>query len=119
MDKKTVTKELGLSDAVIQRVDNGWVLTTIDWYDDGDDGACIERTAVFEDADIVPVDVNPQAESLSNLIWVAFDDHMQSKHGPGLVIQSQPSRTAVELTEARNITEGYNNKKLKDELDAL
>ena len=128
MDKKTVTRELGLSDAIIQRVDNGWVLTTIDWLDDGEQGECIERTAVFEDTDVVPLDANPTSESLSNLLWVAFDDQMQSKHGAGLVIEARQSRTREELAEelddieamtdeARNIAEGYNNNNLKTEME--
>ena len=140
MDKKIVTRELGLSDAIIQRVDNGWVLTSIDWLDDGGEGECIERTAVFEDPEIFSMDANPPAHSLSNLLWIAFDDQMQSKHSAGLVIEARQSRTREEMNEdmeeattlemkiddieaitdeARNITEGYNNNNLKTETDAI
>jgi hypothetical protein len=126
MDKKTVTKVLGLSDAIIQRADNGWILTTVDWLDDGGDGECIERTAVFEDADVASV-YNQTSESLSNLLWVAFDDHMQSKHGAGLVIAAKQSKTREEKNEAVSVTsqatgivgEGYNNKNIKNEMEQL
>ena len=95
-DTIEVTKDLGCNDVVIQRVRNGWVLTSVDYMSGLDGDELVESIEVYEDTDGYNPGKNGEADSLANLLWSAFTDYTQAKREAGIVIESRASRTQEE-----------------------
>ena len=73
---------------VFDRVENGWIVSIMDGeyrtrftFEDPDDG------------DATP-GLRPEATSLANAIWSAFQAYTQSKHVGGIMVDSRPPRSA-------------------------
>ena len=96
-----LTVELKEGDVVVRRTRNGWILETAASYEGEDE----PHTAleVFEDTESKNTGDRfndwGKAESLSSLLWSAFQDYYQSKHSPGLSVGVSVSCSEEESNE--------------------